>query len=351
MPSLALVITAIVAVAGVFSMPTAAAGAPSSPLTWAARVPINPAAKEGGSISCPSSSLCVVVDRAQLTVSTDPTAAAAWHPDHLPSGTNLTDLSCPSDSLCVGIGAGSKCFHCPSYGTASASTDPATGTSWSASAKIDGSFTTGLACPSASLCVAVDQNGGIASSTDPAAGADTWSVVRPRFEDEPYLAGVSCPSSSRCVAVGDLWALSSTKPRAGKSAWKATRVKVPFPHPRLASLSAVSCPSVHLCVALPESHQRWIASSTNPFARSPRWKIAHLGFTPQESAISCPSVSLCAFGDYTGRIVTSTDPTGGGAAWEIADRDPRTTIDDLSCPDPTLCVAVDSHANAIVGTG
>ena len=186
---------------------------------------------------------------------------------------------------------------------------------------------------------------------DPAAGADTWSVVRPRFEDEPYLAGVSCPSSSRCVAVGDLWALSSTKPGAGKSAWKATRVKVPFPHPRLASLSAVSCPSVHLCVALPESHQRWIASSTNPFAHSPKWKIAHLGFAPQESAISCPSVSLCAFGDYTGRIVTSTDPTGGGAAWEIADRDPRTTIDDLSCPDPTLCVAVDSNANAIVGTG
>ena len=104
----------------------------------------------------------------------------------------------------------------------------------------DGLFS--VACPSASLCVATDDNGGnILSSTNPAGGAATWSTAN--VDGTQALAAVGCATSSFCVAsdfAGDV--LTSTNPAGGVPAWQLS-------HIANAALTRVACPSVSLCVA------------------------------------------------------------------------------------------------------
>src|SRR4051794_15677692 len=98
---------------------------------------------------------------------------------------------------------------------APAASDPL---AWSAPALIDSAppfgapgALLGMSCPSASLCVAVDNAGRIVSSTDPTGGAGAWTLAY--AIEAVSLYGVSCPSTSLCVAVassGDV--LTSTDP-------------------------------------------------------------------------------------------------------------------------------------------
>ena len=87
-------------------------------------------------------------------------------------------------------------------------------------------FLLGVSCPSQGLCVAVGTNNLIASSTDPTGGSSAWHVVYagegpwPKTENWPpitsrarQIQSVSCPSASLCVAVTDQGNIySSTNP-------------------------------------------------------------------------------------------------------------------------------------------
>jgi hypothetical protein len=70
---------------------------------------------------------------------------------------------------------------------------------------------TGLACPTANRCVAVDNNGDVLTSTDPTGGADAWHFENlvpftptEGTERQPWnaLFGASCASTSLCALVG-----------------------------------------------------------------------------------------------------------------------------------------------------
>lgn len=58
---------------------------------------------------------------------------------------------------------------------------------------------TGLSCANASFCVAVDQNGNVASSAVPTLGQRGWTVVT--VDPSQALNAVACPASNLCVAV------------------------------------------------------------------------------------------------------------------------------------------------------
>ncbi len=82
----------------------------------------------------------------------------------------------------------------------------------------------GISCPTARLCVAVGQQGGI----------DSPNVVY----------AVSCTRSGFCAAVdGAGRVLTSTEPTGGKRAWRARKIS-------RNPLYAVSCASSRLCAAL-----------------------------------------------------------------------------------------------------
>ncbi|HVR05870.1 MAG TPA: hypothetical protein VMS02_07490, partial [Solirubrobacteraceae bacterium] len=159
---------------------------------------------------------------------------------------------------------------------------------WSSPSVIDTHPVNRLTCPSASLCVGLDDTGDVVTSTDPTGGPSAWALAKvdnqpePPYTDPNALNDVSCPqpTGSLCVAVGEGGIFTSTNPTGGTGAW------------------------VHLG-----------------------------GIGEHAHAVSCASASLCvaSFG-YYGEILTSTDPTGGAGAWKAVQVDGSQQIVALSCP-------------------
>jgi hypothetical protein len=96
-------------------------------------------------------------------------------------------------------------------------------------------------------------------------------------------------------------------------------------------ITAISCPSVSLCVAV-DSGQN-VVTSTDPAGGSGTWTVTHVDtavgpecgkYGPGQDCtlgmdgVSCPSVFLCVAVDAVGNAVTSTNPTGGASAWRTS---------------------------------
>ncbi len=111
--------------------------------------------------TCPTTTLCVAINRNDIFATTDPRAETWTHASVLDV---LTGVSCPSASLCLAVGSG---------GALEVSTDPASRT-WTRATIDQGQTLTSIACPSASLCVASDAVGHVVTSTDPTAGPSSW---------------------------------------------------------------------------------------------------------------------------------------------------------------------------------
>jgi hypothetical protein len=109
---------------------------------------------------------------------------------------------------------------------------------------VDGSNAlTGVACPTTTLCVAVDAAGNAVTSTNPGAGASAWSVSR--IDSAHALTGVSCAAAGLCVAVNAAGGvLTSSNPTADAGAWTMNRVDGSN------ILAGVACPSAGLCVVV-----------------------------------------------------------------------------------------------------
>jgi hypothetical protein len=243
----------------------------------------------------------------------------------------------------------------------------------------------GVSCASNSSCVALDRNGGIASSTDPAAGASSWRVVHvagaaeaehlscvsslcvlvsqhgvlwsrdptarsPRWhstELAPYgpwdpRGDVSCPSLSLCI-VGSGGELASTvKPTGQALAWTLR----PFPYSQ--SIAAISCPAAALCVAVDDVGDA--ITSTAPGARRPAWRTFQISGPNPIGTVACPSVSLCVASlSLPNYIATSRHPADGAQAWKIAQL-AAGSPSGLSCPSTLLCAGTGGGGNVIVST-
>lgn len=120
--------------------------------------------------------------------------------------------------------------------------------------------------------------------------------------------------------------------------------------PRNGGLSAVSCPSPRLCVAVDQSG--FVLTTTNPTGGIRPWtKPARIDSAANAplTGISCPTVRLCVAVDAAGNVITSTRPTGGSRAWSHpAHVDPTNApgggaagLLGISCASPSMCVAVD----------
>ncbi len=192
-----------------------------------------------------------------------------------------------------------------------------------------------VACPTTSLCVAVDASGNVVTSTNPTGGPSAWTMtaVAPGVN----LTGVSCPNLELCVAVGGTNVLTSSDPTGGTGSWTASEVPS-------ANLNDVTCPSPSLCVAVGQDS---IATSTDPTAGAGAWSTASL---PAHDlfGVSCPSVSLCVAVDDSGSVLTSTDPTGGAGTWSVADVEPDEFLGGVACPSTTLCVVDDFDRGQIL---
>jgi hypothetical protein len=296
-------------------------------------------------LSCASAALCVAADEGGNVVTTTTPTAGAWTTTLVDGINPLKGISCPSASLCVGVdGAGN-------IATSTNPTSPAS--TWSDASSVDPPGTlgydgdnglTGVSCPATTLCVAVDANGNVVTSSNPAGGASTWHVANIASDSLP---GVSCASATLCVAVdsgGSIY--SSTNPAGGASAWqKQANVDSN-------GLSSVSCPTASLCVAL--SPLGDIATATNPTGGASSWTIAKTGDGGFYvlGGLSCASASLCAAVDILGNVVTSTNPTGGASTWQTTKLETNSgqSLFGVSCPATTFCVIPDGTGNVLTAT-
>lgn len=321
--------------------------AASSPLSWSSPKLIDstPAQPLLDAVSCPSSSLCVAVDRfGGIVSSSEPAGGAsewafaqvgeAYKPNEPCTFVPLClrAVSCPSTNLCVAVGE---------RGHAAISTDPTGGASAWTQTTIDGGHTlSGISCPSDSFCVAVDSGGNVLTSSDPS-GHEPWSVTH---IDEHALPAISCASPSLCVAVDEIGdAFVSTNPAGGAAAWSREEVDVGH------TLLGVSCPSSSLCVAVDGLGD---ALSTNePSGGAAKWSKAEIDHEEALGGVSCSSPSLCVAFDGSGNVLTSADPTGGSGVWTASHIDNTNYLFGMTCArGTTLCVAVNGYGDVLTSS-
>ncbi len=229
-----------------------------------------------------------------------------------------------------------------------------------------------IACPTTTLCVAVDDQSDVVTSGNPTGGAATWSRTH---WPSAALSGVTCRSARLCITWGSKGIESSIDPAGGADAWTHTSIG----H---GSVDAVACPTTSLCLTIAGANTLFV--STDPGAgKDARWKLAlsHIDASYARAfghstvtGLACPSVRLCVAVDTAGRVLSSTHPTRT-TAWSVTDVDPRAEIEpglpaspgspaehgipglpgtpaipptfvdasltSISCPSITFCTAVD----------
>lgn len=230
------------------------------------------------SISCPSTSFCAAVDLAGYALTFN---GSSWTPRTQidTTGNGLTAVGCASGSLCVaGDGGGNGFVY--------------NGTSWSAPIIINNTSNHesigGIACPSASFCVAVGEAGSVETSTD---GGTTWTNP-PDIIGSNNLTSVSCPSTTFCVAVdtgGNAYTYNS-------STWSAAD-PIDTANGQLdgGALDSVSCPSSSFCAAFDDLEDVLMFNGTSWSApqKLETGAVLHPG-------VSCASSSFCAAVDGGG---------------------------------------------------
>jgi hypothetical protein len=172
--------------------------------------------------------------------------------------------------------------------------------------KVKGASLTGISCPTTGFCVAVDNHGDVVFSKDPTGGAKYWS--KPEAVDTTAaagggpagFAGISCPSAKLCVAVDNAsQVVTSTTPTAGVSAWTLAAISGG------PSLTSVSCPSTTLCVLGGSTRY----DSIVPTGGASSWIARGAIVGGVISSLACPSLTTCVgvgYGDATTGLASAT---------------------------------------------
>jgi hypothetical protein len=218
--------------------------------------------------------------------------------------------------------------------------------------KVKGASLTGVSCPNLGLCVVVDNHGDVIFSKDPTGGAKYWS--KPQAVDTTAaagggpagFAGISCPSAKLCVAVDNAsQVVTSTTPTTG-SAWTLAAIA------GAPSLTSVSCPSTTLCVLGGSARY----DSIVPTGGASSWIARGAIVGGVIDSLACPSLTACVgvgYGDSTTGLASATaTPPGPASGWTTTTINISVPsgnsqlLDSVACPTASFCIAVDGADNA-----
>lgn len=299
-------------------------------------------------VSCAPGSLCLAQADGDLFLSTRPFAGRrGWRRMEAAATAGFSGVSCASARLCAAVGSADGQGRTDDLFS---SPHPATRRSaWHLSRISAGGIDTitAIACPSRSLCVAGDDAGNIIASTDPSGSSARAWTVSPVDRGRPITA-LSCPTSTFCAAIdyrGDI--LTSRRPAGGSRRWRVAHAQLGssylYPYQGVTVTSTISCPSPSLCVA---AVGNVIEASSRPTGARQAWRVVYDdpetigckgGDCPVNvSALACPSVHLCVAGDGLGDVITSTDPAAGPGAWRSRQIGDWST--GAACPSTSFCV-------------
>lgn len=251
------------------------------------------------------------------------------------SEVDITDIACPSSSLCVAVDTNGTSGHILT------STTPADGTaSWPVADMGEFQYPRAVSCPSPSFCAVADDRGNVLIATEPTGEIAAWMKVPLDTEAVEHetsfgFVDVSCPSASFCAAIDSIGnVFTSTDPTGGPEAWTKTELGD-------SKLDAISCASVSLCVIT--DWEGNIVTSSEPTGEPTAWHSTAIDASGL-GGVSCPSTSRCLIGGFFGDMFTSANPTGGtGEWWRLWGVDGSAYLLSVSCPTTTFCVSVDSY--------
>jgi hypothetical protein len=298
-------------------------------------------------ISCPTASLCVVVDlNGNALTTATPNRPRSWRRFLIDGRAPLDAVSCSSPTFCAAV---------DTDGDVVTSTDPTAGPAAWSIAQIRPEFPfagspvsvalTAISCPSSQLCVTGDDfHREIITTTDPGGGPAAWSDaigIGHRFSADGLLS-VSCSSTRFCATVGDQGVYASTDP-VGPASTKLANND---------SLEAISCGSRTLCLAVVGGRENGgpggVWRSTDPGARHPRWTLV-LPDSNQQFAVACRGRGLCVATDSAGMVMMSEHPRAARPGWQTRRVDNTNVMSAISCPTVKLCVAADTYGNVLTG--
>jgi hypothetical protein len=221
-------------------------------------------------VACSSKTFCIAVGVYANRAGKFVTLAEKWNGSHWTvqptpnpanfKGAGLNAVACTSPSACTSVGG---------FATHAGNTFPLTevwnGSHWSIQptptpSNSKQSQLLGVACPSASLCIAVGQSGG--GGLAEVRRGSRWTIQHvaiPAGAQSVGLNSVACFSATACTGVGnyahlvDATAITATLAEI----WNGTRWTVqPTPVPsgaQLSSLAAAACASASICMAVGSS--------------------------------------------------------------------------------------------------
>ena len=360
------------------------------------------------SVSCPTVTLCVSLDRYGHSITSDNpgSGASTWHLATAAEGADgFAAMSCPSSSLCAGIDDAARVASSTNPGSRNAK--------WRVTTVpgLADAYEWGIACIRRPLCVAFDRSYAASAghyqsqqafaSIEPGGGPRAWRPMkapgyfvgslpngtetscpwkticltwrksasaptavivterqrRHHRRTQTYLpiyGGSSCPSRSFCASVGpageengELSPAPGTTGELYTSKHPTTSSKWRASRIDGTTLDGISCPTSRLCVAFDAAAN--ILSSTSPTSAHAKWKIVHLGSSGSLTELSCPSTHLCVARDSLGNVVMTTTPTGDASAWTAQPLDIEGRITSLACPSAHACVAADEAGNVLLG--
>ncbi|HEV3069983.1 MAG TPA: glycoside hydrolase family 27 protein [Solirubrobacteraceae bacterium] len=199
----------------------------------------------------------------------------------------------------------------------------------------------------------MDGEGRALVSTHPAlAGPGSWSAPF-AIAGVGGLTAVSCASTSLCVAVdgkGDV--AVSTEPAAGPAAWHA-RLLDPS-----GGLVAVSCLPAGSCAAVDAAGNALaspnVAAVTGAGAAAgsgATWSSTAFDVFGAPTAVSCVATGLCVAVDGTGYAFASEDPAAAPPVWPASavDIQPLRALRGVSCVSEGagLCAAIDAGGRVL----
>ena len=193
-------------------------------------------------------------------------------------------------------------------------------------AQIGNPTITGVSCPQATVCFAVDSVGAIMSST---AGGG-WRTVA--TDSRSGLAAISCAATTFCLALDS----GGGAITLNQGSWSSpvlvdSRVGVP---------TAASCPTPTFCMAVDSGGSAFAytgsATGWQAFTVDP----SGTGLT----SVSCTSASYCVAVGETGDVFSYN-----GSSWSAGQAvDNGSAFGGVSCSSPVFCMGVDRNGMAAV---
>jgi hypothetical protein len=276
--------------------------------------------------------------------------ASVWLRRYIDPKTAITGISCPSAQLCVAVDAAGRLMH---------STDPIGATSaWTKPARVNPTTATGggfagfsaVDCPTTTFCVAIDNGASnqIATTTDPTGPASAWTLTT--VGNGVLLDSVSCASTTLCLVAGSN-IYYATQPTGGASAWKATAA-LSSSNSVVASLA---CNTIKLCIGVGYGNSAVGLSVASSAPSSTTWSQAIVGADPPAQgasvldSVACPKRNFCIAVDGASNAYTSGTPVRG--AWSNArplKKHSQSTVSQLAC-NSMVCIEADNRGTVTYG--